>query len=108
MTVASDSMSQQWRDADSAQISGMSAALSHSGVRMVLGTVVNAAGITLAKSVPLARLAAFHRAGMGASPVFQVFCIDAAIAFTDSITAVGDMRLRLDLDAACRQRRHDH
>ncbi len=92
-------MTQQLRDVDSAQISGMSAALSRTGVRMVLGTVVNAAGITLAKSVPLSQLAAFHRAGMGASPVFQVFCIDAAIAFTDSITAVGDMRLRLDLDA---------
>ncbi len=73
--------------------------LSSSGVRMVMGTAVNAAGLTLAKSVPLARLDAFHGAGMGASPVWHVFCIDAAIAWTDTISAVGDLRLRLDIEA---------
>ena len=73
--------------------------LTSSGVRSVIGTAVNAAGLTLAKSVPLARLDAFHSAGMGASPVWHVFCIDAAIAWTDTISAVGDLRLRLDIEA---------
>ncbi len=73
--------------------------LTSSGVRSVMGTSVNAAGLTLAKSVPLARLDVFHRAGMGASPVWHVFCIDAAIAWTDTISAVGDLRLRLDIEA---------
>jgi glutamine synthetase len=61
--------------------------------------MVNASGLTLAKSVPVARLEAFHRVGLGVSPVWHVFCIDGAIAFTEDISAVGDLRLRLDLDA---------
>jgi len=72
--------------------------LSDSGVDMVVGTVCNAAGIVLAKSVPVARLAGFHAAGLGASPTWNVFCIDGAIAFTDRAGVIGDMRLRLDLD----------
>lgn len=73
--------------------------LHEAGVQLVLGSMVNAAGITLAKSVPVARVDAFHRAGMGAAPVWHVFCIDGEIAFTDSISAVGDLRLRIDPDA---------
>ena len=73
--------------------------LSANGVRAIMGTAVNAAGVTLAKSVPLARLSKFHSVGLGAAPVWHVFCIDAAIAFAGGITAVGDMRLRLDADA---------
>lgn len=71
--------------------------LQDAGVRTVIGTVVNASGITLAKSVPLARLGTFHQAGMGAAPVWHVFTIDGGIAFTDSITPVGDMRLKIDI-----------
>jgi glutamine synthetase len=71
--------------------------LQEAGVRTVIGTVVNASGLTLAKSVPLARLGAFHQSGMGAAPVWHVFTIDGGIAFTDSITPVGDMRLRIDI-----------
>ena len=70
--------------------------LEAAGVRTVIGTVVNASGITLAKSVPLARLKIFHDSGMGAAPVWHVFTIDGGIAFTDSITTVGDMRLKID------------
>ena len=70
--------------------------LQEAGVRLLVGTMVNAAGITLAKSVPVARFGSFHRAGMGAAPVWHVFCIDGGIAFTDSISAVGDLRLRID------------
>ena len=72
--------------------------LQEAGVRLVIGSMVNAAGITLAKSVPVARLGSFHRAGMGAAPVWHVFCIDGGIAFTDSISAVGDLRLKIDPD----------
>lgn len=71
--------------------------LQDAGVRTVIGTVVNASGVTLAKSVPLARLDTFHQAGMGAAPVWHVFTIDGGIAFTDSITPVGDMRLKIDI-----------
>lgn len=71
--------------------------LQAAGVRSVIGTVVNAAGITLAKSVPLARLGTFQQSGMGAAPVWHVFTIDGGIAFTDSITTVGDMRLKIDI-----------
>lgn len=70
--------------------------LQRSGVRQVLGTMVNASGLLLAKSVPLARLEAFQTAGMGTAPVWDVFTVDGGIAFTDAITAVGDRRLRID------------
>ncbi|MDR6505949.1 glutamine synthetase family protein [Arthrobacter oryzae] len=71
--------------------------LQEAGVRTVIGTVVNASGITLAKSVPLARLGIFNQSGMGAAPVWHVFTIDGGIAFTDTITPVGDMRLKIDI-----------
>ena len=70
--------------------------LEQAGVHTVMGTMVNASGITLAKCVPLARLEAFQQSGMGAAPVWHVFTIDGGIAFTDTITPVGDMRLRID------------
>ncbi len=69
------------------------------GVRVILGTMINAAGLTLAKSVPLARLSSFAETGMGSAPVWDVFAVDRGIAFTDRISAVGDRRLRIDLDA---------
>ncbi len=70
--------------------------LEAAGVRLVLGSIVNSSGVTLAKSVPIRRLAAFHRFGMGASPVWDVFTSDGNIAFRKDITAVGDWRLRID------------
>ena len=55
------------------------------GVDTVIGTAVNPAGLTLAKSVPIARAAAFADPGLGTSPTWHGFCIDqAGIAFTDS------------------------
>jgi glutamine synthetase len=92
-------VSEQLRSFDAAQVAVIEQDLVRGGVGTVVGTVVNAAGLTLAKSVPLTGLDAFHRAGLGASPVWLVFCIDGAIAFTETISAVGDLRLRLDLDA---------
>jgi glutamine synthetase len=67
------------------------------GVRLVMGSMVNSAGITLAKTVPPDRIGTFATAGLGASPTWNVFCIDGGIAFTPDLGVVGDMRLRLDL-----------
>ena len=67
-----------------------------SGVELVAGTVTDLAGVTRAKYVPLRRLAAFQRAGMGVSPSWSVFCVDSGIAFTPSIGVVGDLRIRID------------
>ncbi|BCW68442.1 glutamine synthetase [Arthrobacter sp. NicSoilB4] len=83
--------------ADESAVATAQHELQEAGVRTVIGTVVNASGITLAKSVPLARLTAFHQSGMGAAPVWHVFTIDGGIAFTDTITTVGDMRLKIDI-----------
>lgn len=69
------------------------------GVGTVIGTTVNPAGLTLAKTVPTTRTATFADPGLGASPTWHAFCIDqAGIAFTEAITVVGDQRLRLDLE----------
>lgn len=77
----------------------VAAELAAAGVRLVVGTMVNASGLLLAKSVPVGRLPTFGRAGLGTAPVWDVFTVDAGIAFTDTVSAVGDRRLRLDSDA---------
>jgi glutamine synthetase len=46
------------------------------GIETVIGTVVNPAGLTHAKMVPLRRLSMFSDPGLGASPVCHVFAID--------------------------------
>lgn len=73
--------------------------LSDAGVGIVVGTMANMAGIYLAKTIPADRLATFASSGLGASPTWNIFCIDGGIAFTPDLGVVGDMRLRLDLDA---------
>jgi glutamine synthetase len=70
--------------------------LSGRGVRLLCGTIVDMAGVARAKYAPTARLAAFHRVGMGASPSWSVFCVDNAIAFTAELGVVGDLRIRID------------
>jgi glutamine synthetase len=76
------------------------AQLEAEGVDTVIGTVVNPAGLTLAKTVPIRRTNTFADSGLGASPVWHAFAIDqTGIAFTDSVGVVGDQRLRLDLSA---------
>ena len=77
-------------------VEDVAAALVAAGVRVVAGTMVNAAGLVLAKSVPVERLGAFASAGLGAAPVWDVFTVDGGIAFTDDVSAVGDRRLRVD------------
>jgi glutamine synthetase len=74
------------------------AQLEAEGVDTVIGTVVNSAGLTNAKTVPLRRTNAFTDPGLGASPSWHAFAIDqTGIAFTDDIGVVGDQRLRIDL-----------
>lgn len=76
------------------------AQLEAEGVDTVIGTVVNPAGLTLAKTVPLRRTNTFAEPGLGASPSWHAFAIDqSGIAFTDDVGVVGDQRLRLDLSA---------
>jgi glutamine synthetase len=70
------------------------------GIEIVIGTVVNPAGLTHAKAVPPRRLSASSDPGLGASPVWHVFTIDqTGIAFTKDMGVVGDERIRLDLTA---------
>jgi glutamine synthetase len=80
-----------------AEQSACHAVLAESGAQILVGSVVDMAGVARAKSVPVRRAASFHVAGMGASPTWNVFCIDNAIAFTDRLSVVGDLRLRVDL-----------
>ena len=66
------------------------------GVGLVAGSITDLAGVTRAKYVPLSRLEAFQRAGMGVSPSWSVFCVDSGIAFTPNIGVDGDLRIRID------------
>ena len=67
---------------------------------LVIGTVVNPAGLTLAKVVSDTAAARFADPGLGASPTWHAFAIDrAGIAFSEKITVVGDQRLRIDRHA---------
>lgn len=67
---------------------------------VVIGTIVNSAGLTLAKVVSASATARFADPGLGASPTWHGFAIDrSGIAFTDAISVVGDQRLRIDLHA---------
>jgi glutamine synthetase len=76
------------------------AQLEAEGVDAVIGTVVNPAGLTQAKSVPIRRTNAFADPGLGASRVWHGFAIDqTGIAFTEHIGVVGDERIRIDLSA---------
>lgn len=73
--------------------------LGSDGVRVVRGTIVDSAGVIRSKQVPIDQVARFHSPGLGAAPSWMVFCADDALAFTPSFSAMGDMRLRADLDA---------
>ncbi|MFZ2175808.1 MAG: glutamine synthetase, partial [Rhodococcus sp. (in: high G+C Gram-positive bacteria)] len=56
------------------------------------------AGIARAKTVPLRKLHSFIESGAGASPSWNVFCIDDHLSFTPSHTVTGDLRLRIERD----------
>ena len=77
--------------------------LEAAGVRTLIGTVVNAAGLTQVKVVPLNRVAVFADHGLGTSPTWHVFAIDqTGIVVSDQIGVVGDRRLRVDLAGMAR------
>ena len=84
---------------DDAELKLIDEEFAAAGVRLLLGSVVDMAGVARAKSVPAPRSAAFHRSGMGASPTWNVFSIDNGIAFTSRLGVAGDLRLRADLAA---------
>jgi glutamine synthetase len=76
------------------------AQLEAEGVDTVIGTTVNPAGLTQAKTVPIRRTNTFADPGLGASPVWHVFAIDqTGTAFTEGAGVIGDQRLRIDLSA---------
>ncbi|MCV7101036.1 glutamine synthetase family protein [Mycobacterium palustre] len=76
------------------------AQLEAEGVDTVIGTTVNPAGLTQAKTVPIRRTSTFADPGLGASPSWHVFAIDqTGTAFTDDAGVIGDQRLRIDLSA---------
>ena len=76
------------------------AQLEAEGVDTIIGTVVNPAGLTQAKTVPIRRTNTFADPGLGASPSWHAFAIDqSGIAFTDDVGVVGDQLLRIDLSA---------
>lgn len=84
---------------DEAEMAAVEAALVEGAARLLSATVVDPAGVTRAKQVPAARAREFHTSGMGASPSWNVFCIDNGIAFRPGFGVVGDLRLRADLAA---------
>lgn len=63
---------------------------------LVFGSIVDPGGVARAKAVPADRLDEFVRVGMGASPSWNVFCVDDQLAFTDRFGVVGDQRLRIE------------
>jgi glutamine synthetase len=83
-----------------ADATARTSSLSDAGARILRGTFMDSAGVLRAKQVPIKRAPVFHSPGLGASPVWVIFCADDGIAFTPNFGVVGDMRLRADLDAA--------
>lgn len=76
------------------------AQLEAEGVDAVIGTVMSAAGLTHAKTVPIRRTNTFADPGLGASPSWHAFAVDqSGIAFTEECGVVGDQRIRIDLSA---------
>ncbi|MHA0287548.1 glutamine synthetase family protein [Mycobacterium sp. C3-094] len=81
---------------DDPDVTAHAAALREEGVAVVAGSVTDLSGVTRAKYVPVSRLEAFARSGMGVSPSWSVFCVDSGIAFTPTIGVAGDLRIRID------------
>ena len=73
--------------------------LENGGVRIVIGTFLDNSGVFRAKQVPVAKVGSFHSPGLGAAPSWAVFAIDDQLVLTSAFSVVGDMRLRVDLDA---------
>ncbi len=74
------------------------AQLEAEGVDTVIGTAVNPAGLTQAKTVPIRRTNTFADPGLGASPSWHAFVADQT-GIAGASPVVGDQRLRIDLAA---------
>src|SRR5207253_5430350 len=71
--------------------------LAAAGVEFVALAVVDTAGVTLVKCVPLPRFEEAVRFGIGLSPVFSVFLVDDSITSSPDIGGpTGDTRLMPD------------
>ncbi|HSV37797.1 MAG TPA: glutamine synthetase family protein [Nocardioidaceae bacterium] len=65
---------------------------------IIIGSIVDMAGVARAKVVGSRGSKVFAQSGMGASPSWNVFCVDDQLAFTPNFSVVGDLRLRIDED----------
>lgn len=87
------------RDALATQARDIADDLATRAVRAVALTWVDNAGVTRVKTVPRQRLPEAAAWGIGASPVFDVFCVDDSITTSRYVGGpVGDLRLHPDLD----------
>jgi glutamine synthetase len=78
---------------------GLARDLAERGVVGVAASYVDNSGIARVKTVPVARVEHAAGAGIGMSPVFDVFMFDDAITASPSSTGpVGDLRLFPDLE----------
>jgi glutamine synthetase len=67
------------------------------GVRAVAATMVDNAGVTRVKTVPVSRFERAVRFGIGLSPVFDVFMVNDHITASDEVGGpAGDLRLMPD------------
>lgn len=70
------------------------------GIRAVALTMVDNAGVTRVKTVPISRFDTAAAFGIGLSPVFDVFLVNDHITASAEVGGpVGDLRLMPDLDA---------
>jgi glutamine synthetase len=80
------------------------AALEEQGVRFIHLTMVDNAGITRLKMIPIRRLAAVAEAGVGMSTLIGIFTIDDHAVYLPGLHGLegpaGDFRMVPDLDAA--------
>lgn len=83
--------------ATAADLADLHVRLHSAGIELIVGTVVDMAGVIRAKAVAAKRVESFHRPGLGASPTVNAFCVDGVgIAHTPEIGVTGDLRLRLE------------
>src|SRR6266436_2931256 len=76
------------------------AQLEAEGVDTVIGTVVNPAGLTHAKTVPIRQTNTFADPGLGASPSWHAFAIyQIGLPFAGDVREIGDHRRRPALSA---------
>jgi glutamine synthetase len=70
------------------------------GVRALAVTMVDNCGVTRVKTVPISLLERTVRAGIGLSPVFDVFLVNDHITASDEVSGpTGDYRLMVDPNA---------